>query len=160
MYAIRYSMIEANDKIVRRKDDKGELFEAFRIIRRDETLSALELGYQCDCGRADHRGIRGHIIAVMRGSLRNCTLKDALGGIGTKWSAEKFKAFADWQTNSSSFKQWDFGQMQTLFPTKIFAAEGLLEAVGPRNISIREDYIFSVSIREISSSKLEESSVY
>jgi hypothetical protein len=42
-------------------------------------------------------------------------------------------------------------------PDQDFAAEGLLEAVGPRNISIREDYIFSVSIREISSSKLEES---
>jgi hypothetical protein len=102
MYAIRYSMIEANDKIVRRKDDKGELFEAFRIIRRDETLSALKLGYQCDCGRADHRGIRGHIIAVMTGSLRNCTLKDTLRGIGTKWSAEKFKAFADWQIRAPS----------------------------------------------------------
>ena len=72
MYAMRDFMMEANDNvnytsqerdrnewIVRRKDDKG-LFEAFRIVRRDEML---ELGYECDshtdseCGRSEQREI-------------------------------------------------------------------------------------------------------
>ena len=43
---------DRNEWIARRKDDKDGLFEAFRIVRRDEML---ELGYECECGRSEQR---------------------------------------------------------------------------------------------------------
>jgi hypothetical protein len=63
MYAIRDFMSEANDSvnyasqecahnewIILRKDEKGGHFEAFCIIRLDQTL---KLGFECECGRAE-----------------------------------------------------------------------------------------------------------
>jgi hypothetical protein len=129
MYAIRDFMTEANDSvnytceergsnewIVRRKDDKGGIFEAFRIVRRDETL---ELGYECECGRAEQRDIMcRHIISVIKGSALRRTLLKA-GGIGAKWSTEKFKVFADFEVRAPSGNEILAKQTQTLFPTKI-----------------------------------------
>ena len=84
--------------IVRRKDDTGGHFEAFRIVRRDDTL---ELGDECECGRAEQRDIMcRHIISVIKGTeLRRNLFKS--GGIGKKWSTEKFTASADFAPSSN-----------------------------------------------------------
>ena len=101
---------------VRRKDDTGGHFEAFRIVRRDDTL---ELGYECECGRAEQRDIMCmHIISVIKGTeLRRDLFKS--GGIGKKWSTEKFTAFADFEVRAPSSNEILAQQMQTLFRAKI-----------------------------------------
>jgi hypothetical protein len=56
-----------------------------------------------------------HIISVIKGTeLRRNLFKS--GGIGKKWSTEKFAAFADFAPSSNEILAQ---QMQTLFPAKI-----------------------------------------
>jgi hypothetical protein len=59
-----------------------------------------------------------HIISVIKGTeLRRDLFKS--GGIGKKWSTEKFIAFADFEVRAPSSNEILAQQMQTLFPAKI-----------------------------------------
>ena len=59
-----------------------------------------------------------HIISVIKGTeLRKDLFKS--GGIGKKWSTEKFTAFADFEVRAPSSNEILAQQMQTLFPAKI-----------------------------------------
>jgi hypothetical protein len=59
-----------------------------------------------------------HIISVIKGTeLRRDLFKS--GGIGKKWSTEKFTAFADFEVRAPSSNEILAQQMQTLFPAKI-----------------------------------------
>lgn len=119
--SVHYKVVERarNEWIVRRNVGmlgNEKQLEAFRIVRSDPSL---ELGYECDCGRTEQRDTMcRHIIAVVKSSdLRRNLIRQ--GGIGNKWSTQKYKAFAEMAVRTPSDSEVMNHKPQSVFPNKI-----------------------------------------